>query len=1180
MSESNQEELKVLELFGGIGAIRKAFERQNIPHKVVDYVEIDEFAVKSYNAMFGTNFEPQDISKWDKDIEVDFIMHGSPCFVAGTKIWTKDGFKNIEDIQVGDEVLTHTHNYQKVLKIGHNENKEVLKITNKYAPAQFEKVTIVTPNHPFYTMHLTEQQKILLNSDEQVKLTDEPYWKAIGDLAEDEYIGFMTTDKVEVKKYNNGNTEINKPMSFISVKDLLIEKVPETYTVYNMEVENDNSYVANGYVVHNCQDFSIAGLQRGGDEGSGTRSSLMYETVRLVKKLNPKYVVWENVKNLVSDKHYHNFRKYLNTMEDFGYNNYYQVLNAKDYGVPQNRERVFTVSIRKDIDHKQFYFPDKQPLTLRLKDLLETNVDEKYYLSDEKIASISQWKSYQKPFESVLGNNSISPTLTARGAGEEHAGMITYSDEFDNTTNVQDKLNEVNRLGGLYDTDDRQRQSGAIYDKEGLAPTLSTGHGLDRPFIIDDKEKPTNVNKIGSLYNDDNASSQGGSIYDKEGLAPTITTGHGYAQPFVVDENTNKVIQSNLVQKVKVRTYPVDTEKLQTLLKDSKSNSNLTNENIASKLNIPITQVEHYFRTDDSFAIPSPEIWPNLKKILNITDDSLDKSIMTFEEKESNYDMHNRAYHTNGIAPTIDTNNDKKIIEYKGKEVELPAGCASRGRNLENPNDRTPGQKLQQTIEINTEGTSNCLTTFEKDNYVLEPDNRDLKYVGSIKNKDIVGDGKDLSRNASMGDRVYDSNGVSATISAQGGGVGGHSGLYTVNDEDDDPDIDNPLKGISGQSWQFEQNVYSENSKCIRTIKAGEGSGNIPKIIENKQEQMQQLADEINKNAKHQQDLVQTENDEYARTIVAGTHGNASSYTKTIVSDNTNRIIEHNPNAKHQHEMIQDELGISRCVLATSHASTGDHLKTVVREDTTKNKKQQLCDYMVKNNLVEPYDVINHGYTEHRFESLQNQNDIVMSKNMAPTITTRPDELGVAVETKSVFTETDSKMITEDGNVKRYINSDIVDKFEEGQIADISFPNGYNKGPRVHNECPTINGTTVQSFITKENSGVIIGSKRDNSAKSEEGIVPTLTAGMGMGGGNIPMHNYGLRIRKLTPKECWRLMGFDDEDFEKAEKVNSNAQLYKQAGNSIVVNVLEAILNSLFRPDPNLPIRKFVKKLF
>lgn len=969
MSEENQKELKVLELFGGIGAIRKAFERQHIPHKVVDYVEIDDFAVKSYNAMYGTNFEPQDISKWDKDIEVDFIMHGSPC-----------------------------------------------------------------------------------------------------------------------------------------------------------------------------QDFSIAGLQKGGDEGSGTRSSLMYETIRLVKKLNPSYVVWENVKNLVSDKHYHNFRKYLNTMEDFGYNNYYQVLNAKDYGIPQNRERVFTVSIRKDIDHKQFYFPEKQPLEIRLKDLLETNVDEKYYLSDEKINSISQWKSYQKPLESVLGNNSISPTLTARGAGEEHAGMITYSDEFNDTTNVQEQLDGVNRLGGLYDTETRQRQSGAIYDKEGLAPTLSTGHGLDRPFIIDDIEKP------------------------------------------------NKVLQENITQIVKVRKFPVNTTELQKLLKESKANVGITNEVIANKLHIPVTQVEHYFRTDDSFAIPSPEIWLDLKSILNINNNEFDESIMTFEEKESTYDMQNRAYHIDGIAPTLDTNSDKKIIEYKGKEVELPAVCASRGRNLENPTNRTPGQKLEQTIEINTDGVSNTLTTVQKDNYIIDAEpqvlkrertefgkairkeyeagNTDLKredvtqyvprtdsisntittvqkdnyvvenpptlqFVGSIKDKDIVGDNKNLSRNSSIGDRVYDSNGVATTISAQGGGIGSHSGLYTV--DDNDPDIDNPLKGISGQSWQFEQNVYSEDSKCIRTIKAGEGSGNIPKVIENPQEHMQQLANEINKNAKHQQDFVQTENDDYDRTIVAGTHGNAS---------------------------------------------TGDHLKTVVRENDDRNKKQQLCDYMVKNNLVEPYDVINHGYTEHRFESLKNQNDIIMSKNMAPTITTRPDELGVAVETKSVFTDTDAKMITEDGNVKRYIDSDIVDKFEDGQIADISFPNGYNKGPRVHNECPTINGTTVQSFITKEDNNVIIGSKRENCAKSENGIVPTLTAGMGTGGGNIPMHNYGLRIRKLTPRECWRLMGFDDEDFDRAEKVNSNAQLYKQAGNSIVVNVLEAIINSMFRPDPNLPKRKFVKKLF
>lgn len=79
-------------------------------------------------------------------------------------------------------------------------------------------------------------------------------------------------------------------------------------------------------------------------------------------------------------------------------------------------------------------------------------------------------------------------------------------------------------------------------------------------------------------------------------------------------------------------------------------------------------------------------------------------------------------------------------------------------------------------------------------------------------------------------------------------------------------------------------------------------------------------------------------------------------------------------------------------------------------------------------------------------------------------------------------------------------------------------------------------------------------------------VCDTLQAAMGIGGGNVPIiigDNMNLRIRKLTPKECWRLMGFDDEDFDKASKVNSNTQLYKQAGNSIVVNVLEAILKQL-----------------
>jgi len=255
------ESIKILELFGGIGACSKAFERLGIEYEIADYVEIDKYAVKSFNAMHDSNFEPQDICDWDKDMRVDLIMHGSPC-----------------------------------------------------------------------------------------------------------------------------------------------------------------------------QDFSIAGKHAGGDKGSGTRSSLMYETIRIVEKLKPKYVIWENVKNIISKKHKHNFDNYIERMKELGYKNYYQVLNAKDYGIPQNRERVFTISIRNDID-KDFNFPKEEELNIKLKDLLDNDVDEKYYLSDQlnsKIQSqlknkktdcidLCQWRREGKPRE----YNEISPTLSARDYKEPRCVQVT-----------------------------------------------------------------------------------------------------------------------------------------------------------------------------------------------------------------------------------------------------------------------------------------------------------------------------------------------------------------------------------------------------------------------------------------------------------------------------------------------------------------------------------------------------------------------------------------------------------------------------------------------------------------------------------------------------------------------------------------------------------------------------------
>lgn len=235
--------LRVIELFAGIGACSKALENLSIEHEIVDAVEIDKFAIKAFNAIHGTNFEPQDITKWDKDIGCDLIMHGSPC-----------------------------------------------------------------------------------------------------------------------------------------------------------------------------QDFSVAGKQAGGDAGSGTRSSLMYETLRIVEKLKPKYVIWENVKNLLSKKHRHNFDAYLEAMKQLGYKNYYQVLNAKNYGVPQNRERVFTVSIRLDIPYSTlFRFPDPIPLEKKLEGVLENNVDEKYYLTAEQIEKI-KFSSFSQARQKI-----VEPFIVAsRGRGEKN----------------------------------------------------------------------------------------------------------------------------------------------------------------------------------------------------------------------------------------------------------------------------------------------------------------------------------------------------------------------------------------------------------------------------------------------------------------------------------------------------------------------------------------------------------------------------------------------------------------------------------------------------------------------------------------------------------------------------------------------------------------------------------------
>lgn len=569
-----------------------------------------------------------------------------------------------------------------------------------------------------------------------------------------------------------------------------------------------------------------------------TRSGLLGQVQRLLtmsyeEGTLPKYLLLENVKNLVGKKFKPQFDAWINWLDLIGYNTYYKVLNAKHYGIPQNRERIFAISIRKDVDINGFTFPETIPLTTRLKDILEKNVSEKYYLPDDRIEKIINSTFMQE--KKRIQMTDVCDTLLARDWKDPKC------------VPVEEDVNPI-RIGNIYDENYGTGYAGNVWDKDGISPTLQTAQGGNRqPLVIDE------IKVVGNYMPSNHDASR---VVDIDGIAPTVKENHGtvtaIAEPFIV---------------------------------------------------------------------------------------------------------------------------------------------ASRGRNPENPSDRTVGAPTEQRLEPNFSGCANTLTSVQKDNYVCEP-----------------------------------------------------------------------------------QALRAERTEYGKAIRKQYEAGEVDEKIGNMRE-------------------MKPRTDGVANTIT------------TLLKDNY---------------------------------------------------------------VVEPH-----------------------------------------IE-KSLWTETQCKMITEDGNVKRYINSDVVDEFNVGDCADISFPNGYNKANRVFDGySPAINGTTTQSsFIVKEpivyddyNSRISANQDAINTLttncgasaerngvkilepivceeRKDEGIrlfkddcVGTLRTIDACGDKRVLEPNTSeppkvkWRIRKLTPKCCWRLMNFTDKDCDRVTQFVSASALYKQAGNSIVVACLIALMSSLFIKD-------------
>ena len=369
-----------------------------------------------------------------------------------------------------------------------------------------------------------------------------------------DYSATKTQDEVINYLYSKGiSANYNEPMTIDQIKRLGEEKQRVIYNnliathnlvsvcnchASDLEISDTDKYTYIMTYSFPCQDLSSAGKGLGMEKGSGTRSGLLWEVERILDECNgnlPQILLMENVPEVIGTKNSEHFSQWVAKLDSLGYKSKWEILNAKDYGVPQNRARCFMVSW---LGNYYYDFPKRVKLEKRLKDILETNVDEKYYLNDDTIERISKLKSQQQPLDHILNDNSCSPCLTARGGGEEHSGMILYGEI---------KCNCVGMLGGKYEKmHDIARR---VYDTNGIAPTQHTcGGGNLETKIIDDnrffkqafetaQENECNIGDTIDAYN---------KKVNQSGTSPTITTRpEGFKTAILIVDGFNQSIRAD-----------------------------------------------------------------------------------------------------------------------------------------------------------------------------------------------------------------------------------------------------------------------------------------------------------------------------------------------------------------------------------------------------------------------------------------------------------------------------------------------------------------------------------------------------------------------------------------------------------------------------------------------------------
>jgi DNA (cytosine-5)-methyltransferase 1 len=442
-----------------------------------------------------------------------------------------------------------------------------------------------------------------------------------------------------------------------------------------------------------CQSFSIAGKRKGTKDPRGTIFFNIYEYLKVKR---PPVFILENVKGLLSDDGGATFRLITELLSEtvngqgmlfphpdsLRYHLFYKVLNAKDYGVPQNRERIFLVGFQ---EPRNFEFPAKMPLHIRLKDILVPDADPKYYLSKKLFDGLMKKDKRHKEKGNGFKANLLNP--------EEDDSAYCLSQQYykDGKSNLVSTMQKPNILDP---------------EKKDVAYTLLANYGKDgcSNWIEDKVQQIGNINRNGKK-------SQGGTIYSIDGVSPCLNSGpHGYASGYIKDDQA-KIIQVN-------------------------------------------------------------------------------------DPTHSN----DRVYHEDGLAPTLRThqggNQHPFVLEEPAMltTARTEEGKQQRRENRKKGKDSSP--RSSNYLKPREDGIAGTLLTnpkTHKDNLILEPE---VHFIGGLDNKNKwIKDGKKLSRNFSQGNRVYDSKGVAVTQSSGGGGIGGFTGLYQV--EEKEQEVSNRIRRLT-----------------------------------------------------------------------------------------------------------------------------------------------------------------------------------------------------------------------------------------------------------------------------------------------------------------------------------------------------------------------------------------------